>query len=186
MLARLRRTAEIVSEILCGGGALAVLAMVVLVTYSSISRYVFNHAINYMEEVAGLLLMLVCFLSFAYVFMKGGHIRVALILDFLPAKAKTYAELATRLILLFYLIVFTKISLDFVIVSYELGNRTPDAGLYEVPWMAVMPVSGFVFGVIVLISCLEPIWALVTGAKSEIQLEFEKKGALIEEETKSF
>jgi hypothetical protein len=39
---------------------------------------------------------------------------------------------------------------------------------------------------VVLISCLEPIWALVTGEKSEIQLEFEKKGAHIEEETKSF
>jgi TRAP-type C4-dicarboxylate transport system permease small subunit len=186
MLARLKHVAEAISEVLCAGGAIAVGAMVVLVSYSSISRYVFNYAISFMDEVAGLLLMVVCFCSFAYVFMKGGHIRVALILDSLPVKAKTYLELLTRLILLFYLIIFTKISFDFVIVSYELDNHTADSGLYEVPWMAVMPVSGFIFGSIVLISCLEPIWALLTGKKSEIQMEFEKKGAVIEEETKSF
>jgi TRAP-type C4-dicarboxylate transport system permease small subunit len=186
MLTRLKHVAEFVSEVLAAGGAIAVGLMVVLVSYSSLSRYVFNYAINFMEEVAGLLLMIVCFTSFAYVFMKGGHIRVALILELLPAKTKTYLELLTRLILFLYLIIFTKISFDFVAFSYKLDNHTPDAGIYEVPWQAVMPVSGFIFGLIVLISCLEPIWALVTGKKSEIQLEFEKKGALIEEETKSF
>jgi len=186
MIARLKHSAEVVSEVFCGVGATAVAVMVVLVSISSASRYVFNYAISFMEEVAGLLLMVVCFASFAYVFVKGGHIRVTLIMDLLPPRVRTYVELGTRLVLLFYLAIFTKISLDFVIVSYQLDNHTADSGLYEVPWMAVMPVSGFVLGVVVLISCLEPFWDILTGKKSEIQLEFERKEAVIEEETKSF
>lgn len=96
MITRLKRMAEIVSEVLCTGGGLAVMALVLLVSYSSISRYVFGRAVNYMEEVAGLLLMVVSFLSFAYIFVKGGHIRVMLILGQFSGKVREYVEGAYR------------------------------------------------------------------------------------------
>jgi TRAP-type C4-dicarboxylate transport system permease small subunit len=175
--------AESLSEGLAAVGAIAVLAMVLLVTYSSISRDVFGRAVSYMEEVAGLLLMVVSFCAFAYVFVKGGHIRVVLIQQLFSEKVRGYVELFTHLILLFYLIVFTKLSYDFVVVSYQLNCHTASSNLYEVPWMAVMPVSGFLFGVVVLISCIEPLWDIVMGKKKE--LEFEKT-VHIEEETKTF
>ncbi len=162
---------------------MAVLAMVVLVAYSSISRYVFNKAVNFMEEVAGLLLMLACFLSFAYVFVKGGHIRVVLLLDLFPRWLRDVIEFMIRVVLVLYLALFTKLTWDFVKLSYELDCHTPDARLYEVPWMVVMPLSGAVFGVIVLISCVEALWNMISGKKG---LEFEKASGVTEEETKTF
>ena len=175
--------AESLSEALAMVGGIAVLVMVLLVTYSSISRYVFGMAVSWMEEVAGLLLMVVSFCSFAYVFVKGGHIRVVLILDQFSEKVRGYMELGTRMILLFYLIVFTILGYDFVAYSFQLNCHTASSNLYEAPWMAVMPVSGFLFGVVVLISCVEPIWDIVTGKKKGIEYE---KIAPVEEEKKTF
>jgi len=183
LITRLKRVAESLSEALAIAGGIAVLAMVLIVTYSSISRYVFGRAVSYMEEVAGLLLMVVSFCAFAYVFVKGGHIRVVVILDQFSEKVRGYMELGTRMILLFYLIVFTKVSYDFVAVSYQLNCHTASSDLYEVPWMAVMPISGLLFGLVVLISCLEPIWNIVMGKKKGIEFE---KAAPVEEETKTF
>ena len=183
MIAWLKKTADRLSEYLAIIGGIAVLMMVLLVTYSSVSRYVFGVAVSWMEEVAGLLLMVCSFCSFAYVFVRGGHIRVVLILELLPEKVRGYFELFTRLVLLFYLIIFTKLSYDFLAFSYQLDCHTASSNLYEVPWMAVMPVSAFLFGVVVLIACVEPIWDIVMGKKKGIEFE---KTAPVEEETKTF
>jgi TRAP-type C4-dicarboxylate transport system permease small subunit len=184
MITLMKRVSEVASEVLAAIGGFAVGVMVLLVTYSSISRYFFGRAVNYMNEVAGLLMMVVCFLSFPYVFMKGGHIRVALILNKLSSKARGYLELGNRIVLSLYLMVFTKIAYDFVADSYRYDCHTPDSNLYEVPWMSVMPVSGLVFCLIAIMSCVEPIWNIITGRKKG--LEAEKAQGPIEEETKSF
>jgi hypothetical protein len=42
------------------------------------------------------------------------------------------------------------------------------------------------FGVIVLISCLEPIWNLVREKKTDIALKYGKEEAVIEESKKTF
>lgn len=180
---RLLRFTEHFCVVLSAIGAIAVIVMVLLVTFSSCSRYVFGIAVNYMEEVAGLLLMVVSFSSFAYVFVKRGHIRVELILAMLPKGLKYYLELVNKIILLVYLIIFTKIAYDFVVVSYRLDCHTPDANLYEVPWMAVMPLSGLIFAVVVFMYCLRDIFDMITGKNKEMELE---KTPVMEEATKSF
>jgi TRAP-type C4-dicarboxylate transport system permease small subunit len=184
MLKKAKRLAENTSLVLCAISGVAVVVMVGLVTYSSASRYAFHSAVPYMEEVAGLLLMVTCFLSFAYVFVKGGHIRVVLVMDRFSPRAKGYIELVDRAILLFYLIIFTIISFDFVKVSYILDCHTSDSHLYEVPWMAVMPVGGAIFIVIILISIIEAVSDIIVKKKKAP--EFEKLGVVAEEETKTF
>lgn len=175
MLLRIRRFFEALSKILCLIGGIAVVGMSVIVTYSSISRYVFGVAVSYMEEVAGLLLMVVSFTSIAYIFIKGGHIRVMLILGNLPPTLKSIVELITRFILLFYLIIFTKVSYSFVLTSYMLDCHTADSNLYEVPWMAVMPLSGLVFAIVVFVSCLEPLWNVISGKTNKLEFTMGSK-----------
>jgi TRAP-type C4-dicarboxylate transport system permease small subunit len=114
-----------------------------------------------MEEVAGLLLMVASFSSFAYVFVKKGHVRVSLIIHRLPPKLRIIQELVIRFMLLFYMIVFTKLGYGFVVMSYRLDCHTADSGLYEVPWMAVMPLSGLIFSLILIISCVQYIKSIL-------------------------
>lgn len=158
-------------EVLSFIGAIAVMLMVLLVTYSSFSRYVLGSAIEYMEEVAGLFLMVSAFASFAYVFVKGRHIRVKLILDKLPKGPKGILDLAAKFLLLFYLALFTKLTYDFVVVSYHLDCHTPTANLYEVPWMAVMPFGGLTFAIVVFIEILHDILYMITGKSKKVELE---------------
>jgi len=180
----LNKVADKISKALCLIGGLAVLGMVLLVTYSSISRYVFGVAVSYMEEVAGLFLMVASFSSFAYVFVQKGHVRVTLILFRLPPKIRVIFELAIRFMLLFYMIVFTKLGYGFVVMSYRLDCHTADSGLYEVPWMAVMPVSGFIFALILVISCIQYIKVIFKQGMNGTGSEQDRE--TIEEMTKAF
>ena len=166
---KLTKSRYSIGSFLCMIGGVAVFVMVILVTYSSISRYFFGQAINYMEEVAGLLLMLVAFLSFAHVYNRRGHIRVEIILDFVPKKIRDWLIILNKLMLLFYLFIFVKLTYDFVKMSYAMDCHTADAQLYEVPWMACMPIGGALLAYCVLVSLIEDIAQIIRGNHLEAE-----------------
>ena len=184
MIEFLSKVAEKLSKTLCLVGGIAVMAMVILVTYSSISRYVFGSAVSYVEEVAGLFLMVVSFCSFAYVFIQKGHVRVTLVLGRLGPRISVFLELAIRLLLLFYMIVFTKLGYNFVVMSYILDCHTSDSNLYEVPWMAVMPISGLIFSFILVISCLQYMKIIIQRGMNSKGSDRDRK--ILEESMKAF
>lgn len=141
-------------EVLNIGGMVAVGSLAILVSYSAISRYAVNRAVFFAEELAGLLLVACAFLSFAFVFNKGGHIKLTLVTDRLPIRARYCLEIVTSVLALLYLTIFLKESCVFTYTSYLLGCHSNDAGLYEVPWMVLMSIGTLVFILSVLMFCL--------------------------------
>ena len=124
-----------------------------------------------MEEVGGLLLMAISFLSFAYVFSVGRHIKVTLITDKLPQPAKNWLEVVVGVATLVYFGFFIKLSWDFVYYSYLQDCHTATARLYEVPWMALMPTGTIVCAIVVLVFTI--VKAYSTVAKRERKKEAE-------------
>ena len=111
--------------------------------------------------------MICCFAAFPFVFTNGQHIKVTLLTGKLSARVRGYVEIATSLIAFLFLILFIKLTYDFVYDSYLLDCHTYDARLYEVPWMAVMPLGGVVFALVVLAFFIERIWNAIK--KTEIE-----------------
>ena len=79
MVKRVKMVTDRVSEVFGAISGVAIFAIVSVVAYSTISRYVFNRSVPWMEELAGLLLMACCFLAFPFVFAKGMHIKVTIL-----------------------------------------------------------------------------------------------------------
>lgn len=154
MLERVQKVINHGSKVFGAAGGFAIAFLAILVAYSAISRYAFDKAVFFMEELAGLLLLTCAFLSFAYVFVQGRHIKLTLITDKLPLWARNWLEIITGVVSLFYLILFTKLSYDFTYTSFRLDCHSHDAGLYEVPWMAIMPLSILMFSLAVLMFVL--------------------------------
>jgi TRAP-type C4-dicarboxylate transport system permease small subunit len=147
------------------GAEVVVFILVILVSYSAVSRYVFSKAVYFAEEIGGLLLMAAGFLAFPYVFTVGGHVRVTLLLDKVPKGVRRWYEVAVGVMSLIFLGIFIKLSWDFVYTSYQWDCHTVDAHLYEVPWMALLPVGAVGLAIAVLLSCINEAHGII--AKTE-------------------
>ena len=93
-------------------------------------------------EFAGFFLAAASFLALAYTLNKGGHIRVTLVLQFLPQKARLVFEVAGLFVCAITAIYATwfmgKLALD----SYSFGDMSP--GIIAIPlWI---PQSSLVIG----------------------------------------
>ena len=176
MIQRTEKISHGISRVLSIGAEVCICALIGLVSYSAISRYAFSQGIYFMEEVGGLLLMAISFLSFAYVFSLGRHIKVTLITDKLPKAIKNWLEVAVGVVSLVYFAIFIKLSLDFVYRSYQLDCHTVDARLYEVPWMALMPAGIIVCAIVVLAFSIGKVYSTVAkiGRKKEAEVTMEK------------
>jgi TRAP-type C4-dicarboxylate transport system permease small subunit len=155
MLARAKKASGTLSLALSWTSAAVVCFFAGFVTYSTVSRYVFGKAVPFMEEVAGILVIVLAFNAFAYVFLKGGHIRVTHVMGKVSPKARQFMDLGAHLVALVYTAVFIVLAWDFVVRSYRLDCHTATAGLYSVPFMAVMVLGAGVFALVVLVSCVE-------------------------------
>ena len=181
MLKRLKGIAYGISKTISFGGELAICVLILLVSYSAISRYLFSQGVPFMEELGGLLLMAIAFLTFAYVFIIERHIKVTLITNKLPRMVRGWFELAAGVLTLAFLIIFIKLSWEFVRVSIQLDCHTVNANLYEVPWMALMPAGAGVLALTVLVFCIDRAYKLIS--KKELMEEKEVAKGEIEDKT---
>lgn len=167
VLQKAKEVTDSISEILSFGAKISLCALVGLVAYSAFSRYVLLKAVHFMAETGGLLLMSIGFLSFAYVFTIGGHIKLTILTDKLPQRIRSWLEVVMSLLSLAYFIIFIKLSLDFVYTSYLADCHSVDAHLYEVPWMALMPIGIIIFAIVVLVFCIDKAHSALTTVKEK-------------------
>ncbi|MFC1971567.1 TRAP transporter small permease [Chloroflexota bacterium] len=80
--------------------------LIVFVTTSVISRYVFNAPIISSDELSEYIFAGVCLLGLGYAMQVGRHIRVEVIADLLPVKMQKYLTKGLTVILLFYVLLF--------------------------------------------------------------------------------
>lgn len=166
---KLKVISDYTGKVLSAGSRLLVCALVVLVSYSAISRYVFVRGIGFVEELSGLMVVGISLLSFGYVLSIGGHIRITLIINKLPKVARSWVELIAGLVGLAYSIIIIKLSWDFVYLSYLLNCHSPDSHIYEVPWMALLPIGMLALAIAILMFCIDKVHAIKKGEAEEIE-----------------
>jgi TRAP-type C4-dicarboxylate transport system permease small subunit len=84
-----------------GGAAVAgiiFLFMMALVCVDVVLRYIFNNPLGWVVEVCEYLLLYVTFLGSAWLLRNRGHVRVDILLSYLPAKTTMRMNVATSLL----------------------------------------------------------------------------------------
>lgn len=130
-------------------------ATILVITAQVVWRYAFGNPLVWTEEAARYLFVWMIFLGAALAVRDGTHIRVPLLVDRLPAKARRVVHVV-QLVLMILLMVFLA-GLGVEWVRTNTGSRTPALGL---------PLSYAVHSALPITMALGVYYALRQAAKS--------------------
>ncbi|MFC1971253.1 TRAP transporter small permease [Chloroflexota bacterium] len=116
------RFSKIISVIsfVCGITAVTILAVMVFI--SVVMRYLFNAPLFFVDEIATYLVMAIGFLGFAYTMKAGGHIRVEVILNRLPATAQRGVQTIDFIFLFLFAMILLFGSIILTLGYYKVGT----------------------------------------------------------------
>ena len=123
-----------------------VLVLIIVITYDVIVRYLFKSSSVAMQELEWHLFAIIFLLSAGYTLKIDEHVRVDVFYSRFSAKKQAWINLLGSL---FFLIPFCVIlivsSENFVLISFEVGETSPDAGGLPARYIlkAFIPVSFF-------------------------------------------
>jgi C4-dicarboxylate transporter DctQ subunit len=131
---RLDRLATLIERI--AGLFLAVIT--VLVSASALGRYAFTAPIPDAFDVARLMLGVAMLWGFASVGYRGAHIKVDIVTELLPARARLWLDVTAALILLLFTLLLAWMLLGRVESAYASNESTFDLRLPVWPWLAAI------------------------------------------------
>ena len=161
MIARVARAASTLA-------GLAVLAIVVLITYDVAMRYLFEQPQLFVDEVASFLELFVIFGGLAYTFRSGGHVRVDLLTGRLPGGARARVRVAGLVLGLVFLAIVIWTTAQSAVTAYRYG-RVSAVMLYPL-WapMALIPLGLALLGAVMLLALGAQLRALRTSTPDEV------------------
>ncbi len=135
---------------LAGAGVLCVIAMMIVVTFEVVSRYLLNSPTMWSDEIASYLLIAIVFLGLAQNLRLGDHIRVDVITEKLPARARRWFELfAYALGLVFSIMLLVGVWIRFQ--NFWMRHTLSDSPLMTPLWIPMVPV---LLGALILVPAM--------------------------------
>jgi C4-dicarboxylate transporter DctQ subunit len=110
----------------------------VLVFASAIGRYAFAAPIPDAFDIARLMLGVAMLWGFASVGYRGAHIKVDLMAELLPARARLWLDVIASLVLLLFTVLLAWMLLGRVESAYASNESTFDLRLPVWPWLALI------------------------------------------------
>jgi TRAP-type C4-dicarboxylate transport system permease small subunit len=150
---------------------LAVLAVVLLISFDVLMRYFFNQPQLFVDEVASFLEVLVIFGGLAYTFRTGGHVRVDLVTGRLPPPARAWLRLIALLIGLAFLGAVIWTTAQSAVTAYRYG-RVSTVMLYPL-WvpMLLIPAGLALMAVAMLVTLVRQVRRLGRREADEVPPE---------------
>lgn len=161
MIGRVARSASTLAGI-------AVLVIVVLITYDVAMRFFFEQPQLFVDEVASFLELFVIFGGLAYTFRTGGHVRVDLLTGRLPGPARARLRVVALVLGLVFLAVVLWTTTQSAITAYRYG-RVSAVMLYPL-WapMALIPLGLGLLAAVMLVALGAQLRALRSSHPDEM------------------
>ncbi|HKJ97279.1 MAG TPA: TRAP transporter small permease [Desulfotignum sp.] len=109
--------------------ALGVIAMTVNTIAAVISRYVFNSAITFTDELNMIFIVVVTFAGLSYAARNGRHIRMSAIYDVMPAKIRKALMIGMTAVTSAFMFFLSFYSYSYIVEVYQSGRILPALGL---------------------------------------------------------
>ena len=131
--------------------------IVAVVLLSVFQRYVLKSPLSFSEELIGLLLSSMLFMSLPYISNMEKHVKITLISNLLQIKYKIWLTIVAYLINLIFSAWMLIETIEWMEFAIKLNLKTENSRLLLSPWMAVVPLS---FSVNIIIS-IKKIFKLI-------------------------
>jgi TRAP-type mannitol/chloroaromatic compound transport system permease small subunit len=130
--------------------AILFLLLLANVFYDVIMRYLFNDVSIGMQELEWHLYASIFMLGIPYTLYKEGHVRVDILYEGLSVRKQAWIDLlGTLLLLIPFTLLVARYGINFVMESYELGERSGDPGGLPYRWLikSVIPLAFFAIAI---------------------------------------
>lgn len=134
--------------------ALALASIVVVIVASVVMRRVAGAPLYYSEDLVGLLLSASLFLALPLVTLQAEHVRVTFLLQALPPRGRIVLAWLAGAVTLGFCGWFLLEAIPWLQFALQRNIRTETASLRLAPWMAVLPWSIAVTGLLVMVRLL--------------------------------
>ena len=152
------RGLEVLALVLASLSALGLAAIVGLIIASVTLRKLFNAPLYFSEEIVGLLMSSCLFLALPMVTLRNSHVRVSVVASYLQKRNPTLNVALSCLAAMVgvaccaWLTIEAVPWLDF---AFSLNLKTETSRVLLYPWMAALPVSVALTGVIFMLHLTE-------------------------------
>jgi TRAP-type mannitol/chloroaromatic compound transport system permease small subunit len=123
--------------------AWSALALVLLVAFNVLARYLFGVGSVALQEGEWHLMMISALFGMSYGLNQAGEVRVDVLYGRMPARVKTVIDLVSHVALFVVALIIARLSLAYVQSSYAIGEGSPDPGGLGSRYLlkAVIPVA---------------------------------------------
>lgn len=146
-------------------GVLCVVAMMIIVTYDVVARYVFNQPSMWAGEFASYLLIAIVFLGLAQNLRQGSHIRIDVVTNLLSVRTRLVLEVIAYAVgIVFSVMLVVGVGIRFN--DYWFRQTTADSPLMTELWIPMIPVvlGAAAFSLAMLAGLVHSLHALLTNA----------------------
>jgi len=110
-------------------GAIATMALAILIVYDASMRYIFNEGSVALQELEWHLFDILFLLGLSYALKQNKHVRVDIFYDRFSPKFKEIVQIITMIFFVIPLgLLIVWFSWDFVLQSFMQGEMSPDPG----------------------------------------------------------
>ncbi|MBM3650832.1 MAG: TRAP transporter small permease [Alphaproteobacteria bacterium] len=150
------RLASFMSLLACAAAA----GLTLFILLSSFMRYFLGKPFYFTEDVVSMLFLASSFLSIPITAHQRSYIRISMLTDRLPPVGRHVAAIFGSLVFLVFVLWFAWDAWQITALSYEISARTETAEIPVVPWMALMPLSMGLVGILCVVQILELVRVL--------------------------
>ena len=120
------------------------LVIVLVMAYNVLLRYFFRTGSVAMQELEWHLMAPICMLGLSYAILKDGHVQVDILFGRFPERLQNTIRLVSTVLVVFVIAILLKLSIPYVLQSYNIGEKSPDPGGLTHRWIvkAMLP-AGF-------------------------------------------
>ena len=121
--------------------SLAGFGIVAIVLLSVFQRYVLKSPLSFSEELVGLLLSSMLFLSLPYINNTDKNVKITLITNIVQAEYRSWLSIIAHIVSIIFCLLMLIETIDWMEFAIKLNLKTENSRIILSPWMAILPLS---------------------------------------------
>jgi TRAP-type C4-dicarboxylate transport system permease small subunit len=124
--------------------------MMMLVVVDVFMRYVMRQPLMVADEFSAYMLVALSFLGFAYTWRQGGHVRVEVVLNYLPQRIYNWVRLVGLILTLIFMFEMDRAAYKMIVYALEMKMRSSTWMMFPLFWPQLTIFIGFVLLTVML------------------------------------
>jgi len=125
--------------------------MMMLVVVDVFMRYVMHQPLMVADEFSAYMLVALSFLGFAYTWRQGGHVRVEVVVNYLPPRLYAWVRLIGLILTFIFMIEMDRAAYKMIAYALQMKMRSSTWLMFPLFWPQLTIFVGFVLLTLMLV-----------------------------------